>query len=180
MNLASTPHTYDRGTIVLHWLTAILVVTLWSVGQTIDWFPRGGPRTWARSAHILAGATLLIVLVVRIGWRTTRGRRLPAVDPTWLAALARATHAALYALLAVTLLLGLTNTLVRGDNILGLFKIPSIAPGDKILRQTIEDWHGLSANILLGVAGFHALAALFHRFVLRDRVLGRMLPSSRG
>jgi cytochrome b561 len=177
MPVVSTSPTYDRATITLHWLTAILVIGLWSLGQTIDWFPRGVPRTAARSIHIVTGVALLVILLVRAGWRTTRGRRLPPTDPPWLALLARCTHGALYALLLSTVLLGVTNTWVRGDSIFGLFRIPSIAPGDKALRGTIEDWHGLSANILLVVAGVHALAALFHHFVRRDGVLRRMLPS---
>lgn len=177
MIFESTARTYDRKTIFLHWLTAILVIALWSVGQTIDWFPKGSPRVFARSAHILAGLTLVGVLIVRIGWRVSGGRRLPRADRGWIATLATSTHWGLYGLLGSTVLLGITNALVRGDNLLGLFTIPSIAPGDKQLRGSIEDWHGLSANILLGVAAFHALAGLFHYFVRRDAVLGRMLPS---
>ncbi|MEO8938587.1 MAG: cytochrome b [Burkholderiaceae bacterium] len=178
MAFESSARTYDRRTIVLHWLTAILVVGLWSVGQTIDWFPKGAPRTFARSAHIIFGVCLLIIVITRIGWRSSGGRRLPPADRGGLAALARATHWVLYGLLLSTVLLGLTNALVRGDNILGLFTIPSIAPGDKALRESVENWHGLSANILVGVAAFHALAGLFHYFVQRDNVLGRMIPST--
>lgn len=169
---------YDRRTILLHWLTAILVICLWCVGQTIDWFPKGTPRVYARSAHILFGVGLLCVIVARIGWRSTAGRRLPPADRGWLDVVSRGTHLALYALLISTVALGVTNALVRGDNIFGLFTIPSIAPGDKALRESIEDWHGLSANVLVAVAAFHAAAGLFHHFIWHDKVLGRMLPST--
>ncbi len=70
---------YDRRTIGLHWLTAALVIALWCVGQTIDWFPRGAPRMWARSAHIGAGRLLALVLLYRIWWRLTGGTQLPAI-----------------------------------------------------------------------------------------------------
>ena len=36
--------------------------------------------------------------------------------------------------------------------------------------------HSVSAWVLLGLIGLHILAALFHRFVLRDEVLQSMLP----
>ncbi|MGH8202890.1 MAG: cytochrome b/b6 domain-containing protein, partial [Steroidobacteraceae bacterium] len=55
--------TYDRLSIVLHWLTAGLVVVLWTLGQTIDFFPKGAPKIDARSVHITLGATLALVLL---------------------------------------------------------------------------------------------------------------------
>lgn len=178
MLFESNAQTYDRKTILLHWITAVLVVGLWSVGQTIDWFPKGVPRTFARSTHILVGVALLIVVIMRIEWRGSGGRRLPSADLGWVAWLAKSTHWALYGLLLSTLVLGVTNALIRGDNILGLFTIPSIAPGNKALRESIEEWHGLSANILLALAAFHAAAGFFHYFIRRDNVLGRMIPST--
>jgi cytochrome b561 len=44
------------------------------------------------------------------------------------------------------------------------------------MRRPITQWHGLAANILLGLALFHAAAALVHHYLWRDGVLGRMLP----
>jgi cytochrome b561 len=49
---------YDRITVLFHWLTASLVLLLWCLGQSIDYFPRGTPRIAVRSMHILLGATL--------------------------------------------------------------------------------------------------------------------------
>jgi len=36
---------------------------------------------------------------------------------------------------------------------------------------------GLAANVLLGLALFHAAAALVHHYFWQDGVLGRMLPA---
>ncbi len=33
------------------------------------------------------------------------------------------------------------------------------------------------ATVLIGLAGLHAVAAIFHHLVLRDPVLRRMLPA---
>jgi len=38
--------------------------------------------------------------------------------------------------------------------------------------------HQIGALVLLSLIGVHALAALFHRFILKDNVLQRMLPST--
>jgi len=167
------PQEYDRTSIRLHWITATLVVLLWCLGETIDWFPRDVPRIMARSTHIALGAALGFVLCYRIWWRLTAGARLPAVDG-WIGAASRLVHYALYALLVTVVALGVANTWTRGDNIFNLFRIPEFDPGNRALRKQIEDLHGLWANILLSVAGLHAAAALLHRFVFKDRVLQRM------
>ena len=44
--------TYDTRSIVFHWLTAALVLTLWLVAQSIDFVPRGDPRMVLRSGEL--------------------------------------------------------------------------------------------------------------------------------
>ncbi len=170
---------YDRRTIRLHWLTAVLVATLWTLGQTIDWFPKGLPRTSARSTHIALGLLLAITIATRIWWRGTAGRHLPHADRGWLGFIAVAVHRLLYLGLVATVSLGIANAWLRGDTLFGVIAFPAFDPSNKALRGTIEDWHGLAANALLIVAGGHAVAALFHRLVLRDAVLQRMWPTAR-
>ncbi len=174
-----TPH-YDRRTILLHWLTAALVVALWALGQSIDWFPKGDPRVFARSTHITLGIALALVLAARIPWRFGGGGvHLPPAGLGWLDKIATIAHWLLYALLIATVALGIANAWVRGDTVFNLFTIPPFDASDKGLRETVEDWHGLAANALLAVAFFHAAAALLHHFVWKDAVLRRMLPARR-
>lgn len=171
---------YDRRTLALHWITATLVVALWVLGQTIDWFSKGTPRIFARSTHILLGVALAFVLVVRIGWRLGgQAIHLPPAGLGWLDKMATVTHWLLYGLLITTVALGITNAWVRGDTIFNLFKIPSFDPDNKALRESVEEWHALAANTLLVVAFFHATAGLLHHFVWKDGVLRRMLPTLR-
>ena len=44
----------------------------------------------------------------------------------------------------------------------------------KLLGGSIHGWFG---DAILWLAGVHALAAIYHHFVLNDRVLRSMLPS---
>jgi cytochrome b561 len=170
---------YDRRTIALHWLTAGLVAALWIAGQTIDAFPKGTPRTFARSAHITLGIVLALVLTQRIWWRLTGGARLPAAGTGRLDAIAALTHKLLYVLLVATVVLGVANAWVRGDNLFTLFTIPAFDPGNDDLRERVEGLHDLAANAVLVVALLHAAAGLLHHFVWKDEVLRRILPSRR-
>lgn len=167
---------YDRRSIALHWLTAALVVTLWALGQSVDLFPKGAPRVIARSTHISLGAVLALVLVWRITWRLGKGAQVPAAGSAVLDTLATLMHKALYLLLLGTVLLGLGNAWVRGDTLFNLMRIPAFDPGNAALRESVEDWHSWSADILLVAAGLHAAAGLLHHLVLGDDVLRRMMP----
>jgi cytochrome b561 len=167
---------YDRRTIALHWLTAALVISLWLLGQTIDWFPKGSPRAIARSSHIALGVGLAFVLIRRIWWRLAGGVHLPQAGRSALDTVATLTHRVLYLLLVGTVLLGIANAWVRGDTLFMLLKIPAFDPGNTALRESVEDLHAWSANTLLIVAGLHAAAALLHHVVFKDEVLRRMVP----
>jgi cytochrome b561 len=170
---------YDLRSIRLHWITAALVIALWCLGQTIDWFPKGNVRIAARSLHICLGVVLGLVLCYRLWWRVGGGHRLPAVGPAMVQALSTVVHFLLYATLLGAIALGVANTWVRGDNLFNLFTVPAFDPGNKALRGEVEDLHALFANVLLGLAGFHAAAGLAHHFIWKDDVLRRMLLARR-
>ncbi len=168
---------YDDNTILLHWLTAALIVALWLSGQLIDAFGSGTPAMYMRSLHITMGAALTVVLTVRVIWRLASGRSLPDADAGLLHVIARITHYALYLVAGTTVLLGLLTAWMRGDTIWGLFAVPAYDPANaKSLGREMLGYHSLLANLILILAGLHAAAALFHHFVLRDGVLRRMLP----
>lgn len=173
------PRHYDSATIWFHWLTAAIVVGQWVGAKTIDMWPRGALRVDVRSLHITFGILLALLLIARIIWRATRGKRLPSAEGGILGMLAKAVHWSLYALLIGTIALGLTLMSLRGDSFFGLFVLPAWSFSTAALRHTVQDLHDLFATTLLVVAGLHASAALLHRYVLRDDVLARMIPQRR-
>jgi cytochrome b561 len=171
-----TETAYDRRTILLHWLSALLIVALWAAGQTIDYFPRGSPRVNARSVHISLGLILAAVLAVRLAWRMRGGRRLVPALPGTAGRVARGVHHLLYLLVLLTLALGVSAVWVRGDSWFGLIQVPAFDPGNRPLREQVVDLHGLLANALLLLAAGHALMALWHQARGRHPVLVRMWP----
>lgn len=169
---------YDRRTIIFHWLTALLIAVMWLIPQFIDDFT-GVARIYARSSHILLGLVVVLVVVARLIWRTTNGRRLPPAGTGWMQVVATITHYGLYALIIAVLVFGLLYEAIRADNILNLGRLPSIAPGNKDLRNQIGGLHEITANAILILAGVHAAAGLFHHYILKDNTLRRMLrPAS--
>jgi cytochrome b561 len=170
---------YDRTTVALHWLTAILVIVLFALALIWDELPRGTPlRKGLQSLHISLGLVLTLVFAVRVFWRANRGRKLPPASTGVQQLAATAAHHALYLLLGVQIVLGFVFRWAQGEPFMffGLFSIPSPIAADRNFAHTVGDLHEIVAWVIIVLAGLHAVAALLHHYVLRDSVLKRMLP----
>jgi cytochrome b561 len=172
MTDSSTQNHYDRLTIAIHWLTAALVISLWLIGQLVDFVPRGPVRMGIWSTHVVLGFTLCALLIVRIVWKLTAARKVAPANIGLMGHAAKLGHLALYGLLIAVVALGLADAFVRGFNIFNIVTLPTI--GDASLRRPINGWHELAANAIAALALLHALVALFHQYVLKDQLLGRM------
>lgn len=170
------PRTYDSRTVLLHWVTAGLVTSLWVLGQTGDLLPRGSVRTGVWSVHVLLGFVLAVLIAYRL-IRRARGISAPAREST-LERLGAAMHVVLYALIIATVALGIWNALLRGQSLFDLVRLPQV-PSERAFRRSVDAWHEWSANLLLMLALLHAAAGLAHHYILRDGVLRRMLPGLR-
>ena len=56
------------------------------------------------------------------------------------------------------------------------WQVPALFEENDSIRHFLAESHEFGAKALLALIGLHAGAALFHRLVLRDGVLQRMLP----
>lgn len=181
MTLKSTPARYGAVTQTIHWLTAFLVLAAYLLGE-------GGPerilysaeRATQLNAHETLGVAVLALLVLRIVWRIFDPTPKEAPSPGWIRITSRIVQGLLYLLLIaipVTAILGAWFTghpiFVAGSEV-GPFTGLSHDLGEGFFEV-----HETLANLILIVAGVHAVAALFHHFVLRDGVLLTMLPFGR-
>jgi cytochrome b561 len=163
----------------LHWLTAILVLAAFIAAE-------GGPesrvyspeRDGQRILHESLGLAVLALVVVRIVWRLLDRAPDGAPMPRWMTLSATLTHGLLYLLLFAVPLTAVFGAWLEGHalNTYLLAEIPSpLAPAHD-LGAWLTELHTLIGDAILWLAGLHAVAALFHHFVLRDKVLLAMLP----
>lgn len=170
---------YSGAAKFLHWLIVALLVAQFAVAWTMpDINPRTPPNALV-DLHFSIGVTILFVALLRLLWRWRYP--VPLIEdnvPVWQDRTARATHALLYLLLLVLPILGWVDAGFRALPIdfYGIVAIPPIVPASRALAGTTGDVHTLVSYVLLGVVGLHVLAALYHHFWRRDRVLLRMLP----
>lgn len=180
--LAATPSRFDRVSIALHWSTVVLIAALfasaWSIGLAKD----AADAAMRLTIHRSLGVTLWAVALVRLGWRLGFAVRPPLPNvpgPQRLAA--TLTEAGLYLILLVQPLSGLAQSLTRGRPFqIFVFQAPTLMARDKALTRLFHELHERTAWVLLGLIALHVFAALFHRLVLKDRVLQSMWPAREG
>ncbi len=171
---------YDRVTIALHWLSALLVIALFVAAYL--WnneFARGSPpRKFLQSLHISLGILFTVVFIARLCWRSTRGRRLASSEEGLMRILSKGMHHLLYLLLTAQIVLGYLLRWAQGEPFMffGLFTVPSLFAPDKQLAGWFEWLHNYAAWTIIILAFGHAVAALTHHYLLKDDVLKRMLP----
>jgi cytochrome b561 len=172
---------YDNVTIALHWLTALIVVVLFGLAETWDYFPKPTQESM-QSLHVSLGVLLAAVVVARIVWRLIPGHQRPAVVGEWVKLASKTVHYFLYVLLVLQVCLGFAFRWSQGRPVsfFGLFAIPApFGPVARPTRHLVHAVHEYVGWTIVIIAFGHALAALYHHYKLHDRVLGRMLPLAR-
>lgn len=169
---------FDSLTIALHWVTVTLIACMFASA----WLLLASDREHAAillTIHRSLGVVTWAVAIVRLAWRISLAYLPPFPHnmPKVQQRLAKASEYGLYALLLFQPLTGLAQSLMRGRSfMLFAWRVPKVMAGDKPLTALFHQIHALSAWVLLALIGLHVLAALFHRFVLRDEVLQSILP----
>ncbi|HET7634445.1 MAG TPA: cytochrome b [Burkholderiales bacterium] len=172
-------HRYSLWARRLHWLVFILVAAALIMIYAHGWSPKGSTMcALFKWAHMQFGIVVILVMLPRVMVRR-RHARPPIVPPPpplqeWLA---RVVQLTLYGLLFAVPLLGIASRLWSPDswNFVGI-PLPHVAVTSKALSKQLEDIHGTLGNVLMYLAGAHAIIALMHHFVLHDSTLRSMLP----
>ena len=163
--------------IALHWCVFVLVVAVGWLGLLHDSWPRPTQAFWI-NIHVMLGLLMFALVLARIAWRLKHpAPPLPADVGEFSRRASHPAHMLLYALLIVIPILGVVTFVFHGRVFdFGLFQLDLHVPRNRAIFHTTEDWHGYLAYGLFGLAGAHALAALWHHLIRKDGVLRRMWP----
>jgi len=170
-----------RKLVALHWLTVLCVVLAAAFILTRDQLDGRTVRLWLLEGHRHFGLIVFLLFFVRVALRVRLGKLPPTHESHWtLRWVAGLTHIALYAILLVLPLLGwaLSNAQDKPVHFLGL-TLPALVAADEDLADQLQAWHIDAAWVLLALICLHIAGALYHHFVVRDRVLRAMLPARR-
>ena len=176
---ASQAPAYGAVSKALHWLMFLLLLAQFLIALGMPDIHRGVvPETWIK-LHMSFGILILLVVIPRALWRL--GHPVPPLadgSPPWQQWSAHAIHRLLYALLLILPILGWGAASARDWQIgfFGVFALPHLLAAKAKIGLISGDIHSVLSWTLLAVIGLHVAAALYHYFILRDRVLQRMLP----
>lgn len=174
---------YDKVAISLHWLMALCIIGMLTLGFVMEDITPVSLRFSAINWHKALGVTLLFLALLRLLWRIThKAPALPAAMPKFEQFAARAAHWALYLFMIAIPLSGWVMSSAAAKykiTFFGLFDIPFL-PLPSAYRETLGsiayDGHGLLAYGLIALLVAHVAAALKHQFINRDEVLSHMIP----
>ena len=167
---------YHPVLVALHWVLAILIFLALAGGTfVLDPLPNDHPwKIEALQGHMTVGITILVLMLLRLvtRLRTTHPPEADIGHPL-LNQLSKWAHWALY-----LLVFGLLASGVGMSVLAGLPPIVFGGSGDP-LPATFDELppraaHGLFATLLMLLIAGHVAAALYHQFVRKDALMGRM------
>lgn len=175
----NTQDSYGLVAVTIHWLMAFAIIALFSLGLWMveltyydSWYRR------APYFHKGVGVLLFLTLAFRLAWSQLNPRPPPVPTLSRTERVASAsTHALLYLLLFGVTLSGYLISTADGRpiDVFGLFLVPATVTNLPSQPDVAGKVHLVLAISLVSLAGVHALAALKHHFIDRDRTLVRML-----
>jgi len=174
------PDRYDAVAMILHWLMAAAILSLIALGLYMVTQPPSMRAFRMYDLHKAVGISLMVLALLRLGWRLYRGapRPLEAGVKRWELWLAHVVHVALYTLMIVIPLVGWIGASASGlpMSFFGLAPIPPLLGSDTTIQDIALTLHGwLNWALMLAIA-LHVAGALKRHFILRDATLRRMLP----
>ncbi|MGR5062437.1 cytochrome b [Photobacterium sp. DNB22_13_2] len=171
---------FNPVSIFLHWLTFCTVIALFASIEIAISFERGSStRDLFSHIHYYLGATLFVVTLFRLVVRKFSSKPEIQPQPSRLQTqLSHFVHLALYVLMLLIPLAGLALLNSTGSqlSIAGL-DIPAIVEPNRALTATIRERHALLGFSLLSFITIHAIAALFHHYIIKDNTLIRIMPT---
>jgi cytochrome b561 len=162
----------------LHWTVACAVIFSVGFGWWMTHLAERAGRLSLYQFHSSIGYGVLLLLVLRLGWRLLDpAPPMPADTLRWERIAARTGHALLYLDSLAVIISGwlLTGTMRRPieASLLGLVNVPVPALGRE-MHELLEETHEVLSYLLLALILVHVAGALRHHFIKKNDILKRM------
>ncbi|HFL1447170.1 TPA: cytochrome b [Enterobacter kobei] len=170
---------YASSQIALHWLVFVAIIIAYAAMELKGLAVKGSPiRVTMAIVHYTAGFSVMLLMIIRVVLKMThRDPEIIPPPPRWQIVASKIIHGLLYLMFLLLPLLGIAS-LYFGQIEWSFFgiKMPIATYLNTDAQHTLKEVHEFIANAGYFLVGFHALAALFHHYFVRDNTLVRMLP----
>jgi cytochrome b561 len=178
MLIRDTAAGYGLITRLTHWVMAVGVIGLFVLGLWMVTLNYYSPYySAAPDIHRSVGILLLILLVLRFGWRLANPKPDDSELKPWERTASHIVPWGFYPLLLALMVSGylISTADGRAIEVFGLFRVPATLTGIPNQEDLAGVVHQILGYVLIGLVALHALAALKHHFLDRDGTLRRML-----
>jgi cytochrome b561 len=176
--MQTTQLKYSTGAIVIHWVSALLMIYMlfWGEGLIRG---EGGAAPSNPMLHASLGITILILSILRLVWRFMNPPPPDVPMPVWQAKFSHYLHWGFYALLILIPLSGMAalDRSIAGKHpefssltFFNLFPVPHFS------MTWFGQTHDLMTKLGIALLILHVLGALKHQFIDKDNLLKRMSP----
>jgi cytochrome b561 len=152
-----------------HWLTALAVVAMWTLGLAAGEAPDAA-EDYIMSLHIGLGFFVLWFVLWRTGWRLAKGFPRAESESRFQRIAAGTMHRLLLVVLLVLVLTGPMYLFTEGEgmDVFGWFTFYIPMPLGHTVHEAAEEVHKFCGEYLLPIlVGLHLLAAAYHWLVER-------------
>lgn len=162
-------NTYPKPIIIMHWLTFVLVATVYLTG--------GNPinTSLLGQIHVIGGISIFLLFLIRLSFISIYKKSIPQnkIINQYQKNLFKIVRFTLYLSLCIVPIAGWLALSSLTDNFKVLFlNLPLLSSVRDI--QYIGELHEFLGNAFITIVGLHASAALMHHFIFKDHVLRSM------
>ena len=178
VQVSGGPVAYSLVARALHWIVAVLVLTMVPLGIVIANKWGGDFQEGLYDLHKSIGAIIVPIILIRMIYRLmNKPAPLPDDMSHMQRMAAQATHGILYTLLVLQPMIGwiATSAYPAPVPVFGFFNMPLIWYQDRDLSGQLFAVHRWLGIMIAIVVTLHIAAALHHHFVRKDRILMRMI-----
>ncbi|HRK56391.1 MAG TPA: cytochrome b [Burkholderiaceae bacterium] len=179
MRLIHATDRYSWLTIALHWTVVLLIVVTYACVELHDAVGKDSELgNTLKALHFSFGLTILAITLLRlpITFFSPTPRIYP-LPPPWQVFLAKGMQLALYAFLVAV---PLSGWLVLSSDSYRVayfgWELPALMAPSEAMAALLDDIHETAGTCGYALIGAHAVAALFHHYVVGDTTLIRMWP----
>jgi len=173
MALKSTPDHYGSVAIAIHWVSALLLVGLLASGFRASGTVDAAAKSGLLHVHVIAGFAVLVLTAARILWwlfADTKPAELPGTKASHAAA--KTVHGLFYVVILGMAASGIGMMALSGAGAVVFSNTPAALPDFHAYLPRVP--HGIGGRALVALLILHVGGALYHHFVLRDRIFARM------
>jgi len=178
MALKNTSEKYGGIAIGLHWLMAIMIMTLIVVGLFMTDMDDGAQKWQIYGMHKATGFVVLLLALFRWYWTLTNAKPRPLEG--WSVAETAMAHAFKWLLMLMILIMPVSGAIMSvasgsAINVYGLFSIPGFEEKNQVIAGFAHDVHEYGAIFIAILVIMHILAGLKHHLIKKDDTLNRMM-----